>query len=270
MRNLPRFILPLCLLAAVAANAAAQGLPTSQPGRLTVIVEELKPGMAADHEANEAGWPKAFAAANSTDYYLAVESMTGSPEIWYLLPYASWTAEAAANKAVEANPTLSAELGRLSKADGPFLAGSRTFQLVARPDLSYGAFPDVAMARFYDVTTFRVRLGHEQGFEAAAKAYRAIVEKNIPGASYRMYQVVTGMPGGTYLAFGSVTDYAEFDQRMAAEMEMWGKVSPADMATLQQSMANDIQMVITQRYRVSPTMSYIGAADRAKDPAFWK
>ena len=270
MRNLPRFIVPMLALALVPAGARAQGMPTSQPGVLTVIVEELKPGMAADHEANESGWPKAFARANYPYNYLAVESITGSPEIWFLLPYQSWTAEGESMKAITDNETLAAEMGKLSRADGQYLAGIRTFQAIARPDLSYGQFPDLALVRFYEVTTFRVRPGHEQGWEAAAKVYRAQVEKAMPGMSYRVYQVTSGMPGGTYLIFGTVNAYGEFDRQMAEGMAMWENVSPQDMATLQQTMANDVQMVVTNRYRVSPTMSYVTAETKARDPAFWK
>jgi hypothetical protein len=35
-------------------------------------------------------------------------------------------------------------------------------------------------------------------------------------------------------------------------------------------MANDVQMVITNRYRVSPSMSYVAPETKAKDPSFWK
>ena len=68
-------------------------MPTSQPSILSIIIEEVKVGMDADHAANEAGWPAAFAKAGSQFYYMALASMTGSSEVWYLAPYASWTQE---------------------------------------------------------------------------------------------------------------------------------------------------------------------------------
>jgi hypothetical protein len=78
------------------------------------------------------------------------------------------------------------------------------------------------------------------------------------------------MPGGFYMIMSSVTDYADFDKSMAEDNAMWPKVSPKDMATLQQSMSNDVQAVTTNRYRVSPTMSYVSAETKAKAPDFWK
>lgn len=270
MRILTRIMLSLVLLAGLAGTALAQGMPTSQPGILTINIEQLKVGVAADHETNEAGWPRAFAQASYPYNYLALEAITGTPEIWFVAPYPSWSAEGESMKLISDNAALGAELTKLAKADAQYLDGFRTLQAVARPDLSYGQYPDIAMARFFEITVFRVRPGHERGFEEAAKVYRSMVERATPGASYRMYQVTGGMPGGTYLVFGSTTSYAEFDKLMADYNGMWAKASPEEMTTLQQTMANDVQVVTTNRYRVSPTMSYVPAETKARDPAFWK
>jgi hypothetical protein len=265
-----RSIMPFLILAATAGHALAQGMPTSQPGILTIIIEEVKVGMDADHEANEAGWPAAFAKAGSQYYYMSLESMTGSPEVWFVSPYASFAAEGENMKQNESNPALSAELARLWRADAPYLNSTRTIQAIARPDLSYGAFPDLAMVRFYDITLMRARLGHELAFENAAKLYMEQVKRAAPGMSYRIYQVISGMPAGHYLIMSTANDYAEYDKAMATERGMWEKVSPKDQAMLQQTMANDVMSVIANRYRVSPTMSYVSPETKAKAPAFWK
>jgi len=54
---------------------------------------------------------------------------------------------------------LSAELRRLAKGDGEFLSETSALQAVAMPELSRGAFPDLGMMRYWDIT-FRVRPGH--------------------------------------------------------------------------------------------------------------
>jgi hypothetical protein len=257
-------------MAATAGRALAQGMPTTQPGMLTVIVEEIKVGMDADHAANESGWPAAFAKVSSPYYYIAIEALTGEREIWFISPYASFAAEAESMKQTESNPALSAELARLWRADGQYLNATRAFHAVARPDLSFGEFPDLAMVRFYEVTAMRVRLGHEQAFENAAKVYREQARRAAPGMSYRVYQVTAGLPGSNYLIFSTVNEYAGFDRMMAESNAMWQKVAPKDMATLQQTMSNDVQSAITNRYRVSPTMSYVSPETKAKDPTFWK
>lgn len=270
MRTYVRLLLSLMLLAVTRGNILAQGMPTSQPGILNIFVESVKPGMDAAHAANEAGWPAAYAKANSPWNYLALSSMTGDAEVWFVSPYASFAAEGESMKETEAKPALGSELDRLWAADGQYLSGTRSFQAMARPDLSYGTFPDLAMVRFYDITMFRIRIGHEQSWEATAKLYMEQVKKFAPGMSYRIYQVSAGMPGGYYMIMSSVTDYAQYDNVMATDQAMFGKVSPKDMATLQQSMANDVQIVITNRFRVSPSMSYVSAETKAKAPDFWK
>lgn len=59
------------------------------------------------------------------------------------------------------NQSLTAELDRLQKGDADHINSVRTIQAVARPDLSYGAYPDLALERFWEVTTFCVRPGFE-------------------------------------------------------------------------------------------------------------
>lgn len=263
--------IPLLLLVAVCATSvAAQGLPTSQPALLTIYIEQLKNGMSADHEKNEAGWPAAFAKAKSQTYYLALESVTGAPEVWYLVPYANYAAEGADMKANASNAELSAAMSQLSKADAQYLEETRVVQAMARPDLSYGPFPDLAQVRFYDITMIRIRLGHGPAWEQAAKKYMEMAKRNAPGMSYRIYQVTAGMPSGTYLVFSSVTDYAGFDRMVADDQALWGKATPEEMAAMQKYVNEDFQFIVTNHYRVSPTMSYVSPEAKAKAPDFWK
>ncbi|UCF20424.1 MAG: hypothetical protein JSU87_03180 [Gemmatimonadota bacterium] len=269
MRTLTRLFVPLIALLAGAGSVLAQGMPTSQPSRLMIYVEELKVGMDRDHAANEAGWPAAFAKANSPYYYLAFASMTGPGQVWFVQPFESYAAEAQSMKLVADNPALSAELERLWRADAEYLESGYSIEAVARPDLSYGQFPDLGLVRFYDISTFRIRPGHEQGFEAAAKVYRENFERGMPGASYRIYQVMNGMPGVNYLVFGAVNDYAELDKMMADGNAMWGSMSEEDMAVIQKAMTDDVQFYVSNRFRVDAGMSYVSEETKAKDPAFW-
>lgn len=270
MGMLSRHVLSVLVLAATAGNVLAQGMPETQPGILTIFIEEVKVGMDAAHEANEAGWPVAFAKANSPYYYLALQAMTGPNEIWYVSPYESYAAEGENMKMNESNDELSKELSRLWSADGQYLNDARQIQAVARPDISHGDFPDLGRARFWDISMMRIRLGHEEAWMNAARIYKEQVAKAAPDMSYRIYQVTAGMPAGYYLIFSSVDDYAEFDQAMAQGDAMWEGISPADMATLQQFMASDVQMVINNRFRLNPIMSYVSDETKAVDPDFWK
>ena len=260
-------LLSLVLLA-TPATAVGQGLPTSQPNFLRIVREEVKPGRLADHAKIEAGWPAAFEKANSPDYYIALESMTGLNEAWFLVPSASHAAEAETMKREAGDPVLAAELERLSRADGEVLGNIRTMILRARKDLSYGAFPDVGKTRFYEITYFRVRPGHEEAFAAAAKAWGAAAGRAGQATAYRVYEVMAGMPGPTYMIFSTVAAFADFDKVMAADEAIMKAFTPEDGKVFQKYSEGAVNTE-AHRFRVSPTMSYVPKEVRAQDPTFW-
>lgn len=263
-------VLPTALLyLASAAAALSQGIPTSQPTVLTITREEVKVGHNAAHSAHEAGWPAAYAKAKSAYYYLAMVSVTGPNEAWYVSPYQSHAALGESMKMESTDAALSTELARLARVDAEHINGVRVIHAAARTDLSYGAFPDMALARFWEITTFRVRPGHEEGFANAAKASAAAAQRAVPSMSWRTYQVMAGLPGPTYLVFASVPTFGEFDRSMEQGMALAKAFTPDEMATLQKFSSSGLINAETQRFRLDPVQSYVDAATKAKDAAFW-
>jgi hypothetical protein len=262
-----RRALVILLLIGLPAAAFAQALPTTQPNFLQIVREEVKVGRDAEHTKIEAGWPAAFEKAKSPSHYLAMVSMTGPPEAWFVIPFESHAAMAA-QMASESEPALAAELARLSRADAEVLNGSRTILARARKDLSYGAFPDTGKQRFWEITIFRVRPGREDAFAAAAKAYAAAVARAGADVGFRVYQVMAGMPEPTYLIFSSATSYADFDKFMAADVAIMKAFTPEDAKTFEKFFDGAISSE-THRFRLSPEMSYVPKETRAEDPAFW-
>jgi hypothetical protein len=116
-----RISLSFWLFSALALGGSNQvlseDLPSNQPKLLTIVREEVKVGRNAEHAKHEAGWPAAYEKAKSTDCYLAMTSLTGPNEAWYVIPWESHAAIAASMKRDDKNPVLSAELDRLSLAD---------------------------------------------------------------------------------------------------------------------------------------------------------
>jgi hypothetical protein len=252
-----------------ASTAVAQGLPTSQPTQVTIIREQVKLGREVDHARIEAGWPAAYAKAKSPTYYLAMTSLTGASEAWFVVPFAS-NAAAGDDMKLEATDTvLAAELQRLGRADAEVVNESRTIQTMARTDLSHGAFPDMAKQRFWEVSLYRVRPGHEGEFEAAAKAYGAAAERVAPGVSYRVYAVTAGMPAPAFFVFSSVESYAQFDQMTADGQKIFQSFTPDELATINKFFTDAEINEETNRFQLDPQMSYVPAATRATDPAFW-
>ena len=269
MRHRSPRLAAVTLLLGVAAPLAAQDLPTSQPKYITIIREEVKVGRDADHARIESGWPAAFERAKSPDYYLSLVSMTGTHEAWFIVPAASHAAMADGMKRTEGDARLTAELDRLARADGELLSNHRVMLAMARPDLGSGAYPELAKQRFWEITWFRVRPGHEQQFEAAAKTYAAAAKRGAPGNTWRVYQIIAGVPGPTYLVFGSVESYDKFDTMMDDGMKLMSVFTADEMASIQKFSTEGLINAETQRFRLDPRMSYVSKAVRATDPGFW-
>ena len=178
-----RHITVLSLIVLTAGTAYGQSLPTSQPNFVQIIREEVKVGHEADHTKTEAGWPVAFEKAKMPTSSIGLVSLTGTSEAWFLVPYASQAAWGDDLKRQSDDPVLAAELARLSRADAAHITSVRSMLGAARKDLSRGAFPDIGKARFYEITIFRVRPGHENQFTEAGKAYGAAAARATPNAS---------------------------------------------------------------------------------------
>src|SRR2546427_3345503 len=157
----------------------------------------------------------------------------------------------------------------LGRADAEVLTDARAIQAVARTDLSHGAFPDLAKMRFWEISIFRVRPGHESDFEAAAKVYGAATDRAATGFSYRVYQITAGLPEPTFLVFASVESYARFDGIMASGQKTMQSFTPGERATMQKFSNEALINSETNRFALNPPMSYVSAETRATDPAFW-
>jgi hypothetical protein len=267
-RRLAACTLVACLLGATPL-AFGQALPTSQPKFINVVRESVKLGRDADHAKHEAAWPAAYEKAKAPMPYIALASLTGAPETWYVTPYESHVAWGENMKREDADPVLSAELQRLVKADAEYLSEIRFMQAMARPDLSHGSFPDLAKTRFYSITVFRVKPGHDSAFAAAAKAYAAAASRSAPHASWRTYQVLAGLPSPTFLVFSSYETFGDLDRSLEEGMAMSKSFPADDLLALQKFNAEGLISAETNRYRLDPTQSYVGKEVRDKDPAFW-
>ena len=270
MFNRPRTLATAAaVLFAGAMSAFAQGLPTTQPKLLQIYREQVKTGHAAAHAKTEAGWPAAFSKAKSPDYYLALSSMTGPQVVWFLSPWDSYTAWGKSMARDESNAELSAELERLSAADAEHVESLPSLEVIARPDLSHGTYPDLNKQRFWEITIMRVRPGHDDQFAAAAKAYKAMAGRSMPNARWRVYQVSGGMAGPTYLIFSSVDSFSQFDAMFAEGMAAEKTMTAEERAVFQKFDTEALISAETNQFRLDPSMSYVSPETRASDPSFW-
>jgi hypothetical protein len=266
----PRFLIAAAVALAVGAPSAfGQALPSSQPNLLQISREQVKAGHAAAHAKTEAGWPAAFAKAKSPDYYLAMVSMTGPQVVWFVSPWDSYTAWGKSMARDEANAELSAELARLSAIDADHVELLPSLEVMARPDLSHGTYPDLNKQRFWEITIMRVRPGHDDQFAAAAKAYKAMAARSMPNARWRVYRVSAGMPEPTYLIFSSIESFGQFDAMFAEGMAAEKTITAEERAVFQKFNTEALISAESNKYRLDPNMSYVSPETKAADPTFW-
>jgi hypothetical protein len=248
--------------------AIAQSLPTSQPNVLQIFREEVKVGHDADHAKTEAAVVAAFERAKFPHFVIGLASLTGPPEAWFVIPFDSHAAIGESIKHISEEP-LGSEFARLSRADAEHVTSLRSIQAVARKDLSRGPFPDAGKQRFYEITIFRVRPGHEGEFAAAGKAYGAAAGRSAPSAAYRVYEVTAGMPTPTYLIFSSMVSFGDVDKMMSDGEATMKAATSEEMAALQKFSTDALISSETFRFRLDPEMSYVPKEVRAQDPSFW-
>ena len=109
-------------------------------------------------------------------------SVTGPSEAWFVSGFdslAAWEKDRLDN---EKNAVLTAQLDQLGEKDGEVLSGVRSIVARYREDLSYRpGGVNIGQMRYFYVTTFRIRPGHENDYTEANKIVRAAHEKaNVP------------------------------------------------------------------------------------------
>jgi hypothetical protein len=251
----------------VAGSLAAQEM--APPPFLQIFREEVRVGRAAQHPMTEAGWPRAFARAKVGANYLALTTIYGPAEAWFMEGHASVAEIEANNRAIDAAPGLQAELDRLSQADAANVSSSRTILAHFLPEASNaGRGSEAAAARAWEVTIFRVRPGKEASFFGGAKLYQSLVQKAGASAPWAAYEVLAGMPGPTYLVLSPHASLSDIDPTTGAGAAIQKVMTEETMKSFG-TLGEGFISVETIVFAPSPEMSYLSADWISQDPKFW-
>lgn len=261
----------LCLSAATSLliTGAAWAQAPAPAKYIRIFREEVKVGKGAAHEKFEVSYPQAFAKASWPRHYIAMTSISGPGEAWFIEGHDSMASIEQDTQATEKNAALQAELEGLSARDAEFISGLRTIVARYREDLSYRASPpNLAKARYMWVYTDRVHRGHGNDYEQSVKMDVAAFEKaNITNERWACYQVVMGAPVGTYLYFGPLTSLAEADiDNSKAYDEAMGE---DNRGRYRQITRDAVISSESQVFAFSPKMSYVSKEFAAVDPDYW-
>jgi hypothetical protein len=255
--SLSLFVLP--------AAVVAQDSP---PAYLQIFREVVKPGRNGPHVPLEAAWSQAFARAKVPVYVLAMTTMYGPPEAWFLQGNESVAEIDEVNKAVEAAPGLGAETDRFAQADAANISSFTSILARHLPDLSNNSNFDQTQMRVWEVLIFQVRPGHEADFDETAKLYKSTLGQAKIDAPWVTYGVMAGMPGPTYLVFVPHRTLAEIDPATGTGAAIQKAFTVEAMKKLS-SLAEGFAEVETLVFGVSPQMSNLRAEFIARDPKFW-
>ena len=258
----------------VAPPVLAQGATpedNATPARLLLYREEVKPGKAPAHIANEWAWASAYAKAQVEFGWLGMSSLTGPSEAWFLSGLASleeWQKRMATE---EGNPALSADVDRLATQDGEMLSRTSGITLSYRPNISYQPRVNLAQMRYMRVDIVRVKPGRIPEFADAWREVVAAHEKAKMEEHWAVYQVDSGMPDGSFMFFYALKSLADDDTAgplhgADAYRDATGEGGRRRTREMNQEAIEFSQSLY---FAFSPKMSYVPKAWVDADPAFW-
>jgi hypothetical protein len=272
MKNALRLCVGMGLTLSAVSGLVAQtpGMPKDGPPKvLQIFREEVKPGKVPAHEKWETGWPKAFAKANWPTNSLAMVTVTGPSEAWFMTAYDSFAAWGKDLESFDKNQAFKSEYDRLTQGDGEFLSGGRSIVGALREDLSTNVLVELPKIRYFRVITFRVRPGHDSDFMEATKIVRAGYEKANVQPAWATYQIVSGMPSPTFMIFMPMKSLDEIDASMMNTRKIFAGESEDNQKKMMKMAADGYLSVETNIYAFDPKMSYPAKSFAAADPEFW-
>ena len=261
----------LCLLAGWSGLGMAQEkVGEMPPPKVLVIFREfLKPGRTGTtHEKTESAFVQAFRSAKCPTEYLAVDSLSGKPRSLFLTGYDSFAAWEKDAQAVQKNATLSAALDRAGLLDGDVQSEADASVLAYREDLSLRPAVDLPHMRYFEISLFVVKPGHDKDFENLAKMYVSAYEK-IQDARWATFQLMYGQQSGTaYAVFSPLKSASEVDQEIVTGKQFEQSMGEDGMKKLSDLSAASIESAQTNLFIFNPRESYVSDKWVAADP-FW-
>jgi hypothetical protein len=268
MKRYAASLLGVSLLLGCVVAAVAQ---MNQPPKVLVVSREyLKPGRAGStHEKAESGFVQAFARAKWPTHYLAMDSLSGKTRALFFTGYDSFEAWEKDAMAGQRNATLSAALEHAAAVDGDLLDSTDGGTWIYREDESLRAPVDLPRMRYFEISSYHVRPGHQMDWEEAVKLVKGAYEKGVPDAHWAMYENVYGHAGGTYVVIIPLKSAAEIDQNFMHDKDFEAAMGHDGMKKLEDLLAAGVDTSEHNLFVLNPRMSYV-SEDWIKEDEFWK
>lgn len=271
MKPMTGVVLAACLIAGSLPVLAQEDTAGHMPPKVLAVAREwTKPGKnGMSHEKTESAFVQAMTRAKWPTHYLAVDSMSGKPRSLFFTAYDSFEAWEKDLKAEQKNEAFAAELDRANVADGEMLDAMDQSVLMFREDLSLRPKVDIPHMRYFDISRFHVKPGHDKDWETLAKMYQTGFEK-ISDVHWAMYQVQYGQADGTYIIFTPLKSAAEIDAAASEWMKFGAAMGEDGMKKLADLTAATVDSSESNLFVFNPRMSYASEDWIKADPDFWK
>ena len=275
MKRTMGFCLVVALLAgsAVTLTAQAGGDGVMPPPKVLVVYREfMKPGKGGSpHAKTESLFVQAFTAAKWPTHYITVDSMSGRPRSLFLIGYDSFEAWEKDNKATEKNATLSAALDKAAIADGEMLSSTDGGVFTYRADYSLRPDVNIAQYRYFEISRFVIKPGHDKEWDDLVKMYTDAYTKIDPNARWATYSSMYGADnGGVYVVFTPMKSLAEVDAEVADGKKFEEAMGADGMKKVAELSAACLQESQTNLFAFNPKLSYASDDWIKSDPTFWK
>jgi hypothetical protein len=198
-----------------------------------------------------------------------VESVSGKSRALFLTGYDSFAAWEQDTLATQKNKALSAALDRAWAADGEMLTETDSGAFAFREEYSLRPAVDIPHMRYFEISHYEIRQGHEKEWEEIVKLVMAAYEK-IPDAHWATYEAVYGQPDTTYIIFNPMKSAAEIDKNFATGKDFEAAMGKDGMKKLAELSAAAIASSQTNLFSFNPRMSYPRDEWVKADPDFWK
>jgi hypothetical protein len=256
-------------MSTIRAQEKSEGMH-QPPKVLNIIREYTKPGKAGmSHEKTESAFIQAMSAAKWPTHYLAVDSLSGKPRTLFLTGFDSFEAMEKDAKAFEKNAALAAATDHAGIVDGELLSDTDMTDLAFREDLSLRAGTDIPHMRYFEISLFHIKPGHDKDWEALVKMYQTAFEK-MPDVHWATYESVYGQADGTFIIFNPMKSASEIDRGFAQGKAFEAAMGEEGMKKLRELTAATVESSQTNLFSFNPRMSYIDEGWIKADPDFWK
>ena len=265
-----RSLLPLGLL--VAAPVALSSQSPAPSGILTVFRESVKVGKGAAHDAHEDSWARAVTAAKGAEPFVAMSSLTGPNEVWYMQAFPTWDAYQKSTEANRANAPQAVVDQKYRPMEAEYLSDSRLMILRLRPGMSYGGPADLPNMKYVSVTRVSVRPGHSSEYEEARRLVNEAHTKAGLNEKWAMYEATSGAPSGTYYIFIARPSLADIDQGAALHGPAYVAALGGDegQKKIGALMGSAVISQQTDHFAFEPSQSVPPPMWVEANPGFWK